>query len=218
MWIWASVRLPPIKLITYFHGSRALRWPNAERSPRTLSKGNKNAREKNSIQLWQNIRYNPSPPFNNPHTYPLFPTTSCLTLQPTTAMTIPDFPMSSTGVLNWQATRTPVGPLLLFSFRALPLARRRSITRVFLSNSLCSQSPIVPPLGLATTPAKRGRGRPKGSKNKKSAAGTAASTSEVAPAAGEKRKRGRPPKVCSAELLLNSPRPRPHAPPGPDSP
>jgi len=73
-------------------------------------------------------------------------------------------------------------------------------------------------LGLATTPAKRGRGRPKGSKNKKSAAGTAASTSEVAPAAGEKRKRGRPPKVCSAELLLNSPRPRPHAPPGPDSP
>jgi len=74
IWIWASVRLPPIKLITYFHGSRALRWPNAERSPRTLSKGNKNAREKNSIQLWQNIRYNPSPPFNNPHTYPLFPT------------------------------------------------------------------------------------------------------------------------------------------------
>ena len=68
------VRLRPIKLITYFHGSRALRWPNTERSPRTLSKGNKNAREKNSIQLWQNIRYNPSPPFNNPHTYPLFPT------------------------------------------------------------------------------------------------------------------------------------------------
>ncbi|KAH9997224.1 hypothetical protein BJV77DRAFT_960186 [Russula vinacea] len=48
--------------------------------------------------------------------------------------------------------------------------------------------------GAASAPAKRGRGRPKGSKNKKSAAGTAASTSEVAPAAGEKRKRGRPPK------------------------
>ncbi|KAI0306520.1 hypothetical protein B0F90DRAFT_1690546 [Multifurca ochricompacta] len=50
--------------------------------------------------------------------------------------------------------------------------------------------------GVATTPAKRGRGRPKGSKNKKNAAGTAASASELASAAGEKRKRGRPPKVC----------------------
>jgi hypothetical protein len=55
--------------------------------------------------------------------------------------------------------------------------------------------------GLAPTPVKRGRGRPKGSKNKKIAAGTAASTSEVAPVAGEKRKRGRPPKVRSAELF-----------------
>ena len=62
---------------------------------------------------------------------------------------------------------------------------------------------LVPHPGLASTPAKRGRGRPKGSKNKKSAAGTAASTSEVAPAAGEKRKRGRPPKVRSAELFPN---------------
>ena len=148
----------------------------------------------------------------------LFSQPSCLTLQLTTPLMITNFPMSSKGALNWRETRTTVGPLLLFSFRAIPLARRRSITRVFLSNSLCSQSPFVPPLGLATTPAKRGRGRPKGSKNKKSAAGTAASPSEVAPAAGEKRKRGRPPKVCPAELLLNSPRPRPHAPLGPDSP
>ncbi len=60
---------------------------------------------------------------------------------------------------------------------------------------------LVPLTGHASTPAKRGRGRPKGSKNKKIAAGTAASTSEVAPAAGEKRKRGRPPKVRSAELF-----------------
>ena len=70
---------------------------------------------------------------------------------------------------------------------------------------------LVPPSGGAPSLAKRGRGRPKGSKNKKSTAGTAASTSEVAPAAGEKRKRGRPPKVCSAELVLP---PHPHAPPG----
>ncbi|KAI0256758.1 hypothetical protein BJV78DRAFT_1150697 [Lactifluus subvellereus] len=59
--------------------------------------------------------------------------------------------------------------------------------------------------GLATTPAKRGRGRPKGSKNKKSAAGTAASTSEVAPAAGEKRRRGRPPKVCLEPIASGFP-------------
>lgn len=69
------VRLPPIKLITY-SGSRALRQPDTERSlKKHYLKAIKNAREKNSIQLWQNIRYNPSPPFNNPHTYPLFPST-----------------------------------------------------------------------------------------------------------------------------------------------
>jgi len=70
------VRLPPIKLITY-SGSRALRQPDTERSlKKHYLKAIKNAREKNSIQLWQNIRYNPSPPLNNPHTYPLFPTTT----------------------------------------------------------------------------------------------------------------------------------------------
>ncbi|KAF8163219.1 hypothetical protein B0H34DRAFT_672269 [Crassisporium funariophilum] len=42
-----------------------------------------------------------------------------------------------------------------------------------------------------TTPAKRGRGRPKGSKNKK-AASTSAAGSPTTPVAG--RKRGRPPK------------------------
>jgi hypothetical protein len=35
-------------------------------------------------------------------------------------LTITNFPMSSKGVLNWRATRIPVGPLLLFCFRASP--------------------------------------------------------------------------------------------------
>ena len=46
----------------------------------------------------------------------LFSLPSCPTLQPTT-LTITNFPMSSKGVLNWRATRIPVGPpLLLFYF------------------------------------------------------------------------------------------------------
>ncbi|KAF8478627.1 hypothetical protein DFH94DRAFT_751101 [Russula ochroleuca] len=79
--------------------------------------------------------------------------------------------------------------------------------------------------GAASTPAKRGRGRPKGSKNKKNAAGTAASTSEVAPAAGEKRKRGRPPKPknvpeegASGEPPAKRKRGRPPKNPKPTSP
>ena len=68
--------LDPIKLITYstVPGPSASPTQNAF-SRRTLSKAIKNAREKNPIQLWQNIRYNPSPPFNNPPYYPSFPTT-----------------------------------------------------------------------------------------------------------------------------------------------
>ena len=171
--------------------------------PRTLSEGNKNAREKNSIQLWQNTRYNPSPPFNNPHTYPLFLSGS----PPADDFDDHKLPDELEGGAqlagNSDTSRSP-SPFLL--------------SRVLLSKYLVLTIAFVPPLGLATTPMKRGRSRPKGSKNKKSAAPTAASTSEIAPAAGEKRKRGRPPKVCSAELLLDSPRPRPHAPPGPESP
>ncbi|KAI0006084.1 hypothetical protein BJV74DRAFT_802082 [Russula compacta] len=79
--------------------------------------------------------------------------------------------------------------------------------------------------GLAPTPGKRSRGRPKGSKNKKSAAGVAATTSEVAPAAGEKRKRGRPPKPknvpeegVSGEPPAKRKRGRPPKNPKPSSP
>ena len=64
--------------------------------------------------------------------------------------------------------------------------------------SLC-HSPESKSLAAATeTPAKRGRGRPKGSKNKKSGTSATEATGEEAP----KRKRGRPPKV---RIILISP-------------
>jgi len=49
------------------------------------------------------------------------------------------------------------------------------------------------------SPPKRGRGRPKGSKNKKSGTSAAEATGEEAP----KRKRGRPPKVRNHSYLLH---------------
>jgi len=51
------------------------------------------------------------------------------------------------------------------------------------------------------TPAKRGRGRPKGSKNKKSGTSATEAPGEEAP----KRKRGRPPKVRIASFLPHLP-------------
>ncbi|KAH9063382.1 hypothetical protein EDB87DRAFT_1603334 [Lactarius vividus] len=48
--------------------------------------------------------------------------------------------------------------------------------------------------GAPPSPVKRGRGRPKGSKNKKSVAGASVPAPEASPPTGEKRKRGRPPK------------------------
>jgi hypothetical protein len=52
----------------------------------------------------------------------LFSQPSCPTLQPTTPLTITNYPMSSKGVLNWQATRIPVGPPSPFLLsRAFPL-------------------------------------------------------------------------------------------------
>jgi hypothetical protein len=138
----------------------------------------------------------------------LFSQPSCLTLQQRGPLTIRNYSTSSGRVLNSRATRTQVGS----PFSHILFSLQRSITRV-VNPSLVLTIRLVPPLGGASPPAKRGRGRPKGSKNKKSAADTAASTSELAPAAGEKRKRGRPPKVCSAELILPpSPLP-PHTPP-----
>jgi hypothetical protein len=55
-----------------------------------------------------------------------------------------------------------------------------------------------PPAGTTESPPKRGRGRPKGSKNKKSGTSAAEASGEEAP----KRKRGRPPKVCI--ILISS--------------
>ena len=196
--IWTFLQF---KLITY-SGSRALRQPDSERSlKKHYLKAIKNAREKNSIQLWQNIRYNPSPPFNNPHTYPLSQP-PCLTLQPTTPLMIPNSQKSSKRVLTRRGTQTRVSPPPRPPFFFWPSPRLPCSAVIDDETRRCVLTlRLVPLPGLAPTPAKRGRGRPKGSKNKKSGAGTAASTSEDAPAAGEKRKRGRPPKVRSAELF-----------------
>jgi hypothetical protein len=108
-------------------------------------------------------------------------------------MTITSSPTSSQGVLNKGPSRTQVGPLVLLPFAlASP-----TIDNARLSPLVVLTNRLVPPLGVPSQQAKRGRGRPKGSKNKKNPAGTAASPSEVVPPVGEKRKRGRPPKVCS---------------------
>ena len=129
----------------------------------------------------------------------LFSQPSCLTLQLTTPSTIRTTLTSSRRVVNRRGIQTRVSPLPRVPF---------SLSNATIDNAppcpiVCAHARLVPLLGLAPTPGKRSRGRPKGSKNKKNPAGVAATTSEVAPAAGEKRKRGRPPKVCSAELATS---------------
>jgi len=127
----------------------------------------------------------------------LYSQPSCLTLQPMTPLTILNLPTSSKRVLNRRGTQTQVSP----SPSPSPSFPSRFIDKTRLIPLLVLTPSVVPPLGLTPSPAKRGRGRPKGSKNKKITADPPASTSEVAPSAGEKRKRGRPPKACSPELL-----------------
>jgi hypothetical protein len=52
----------------------------------------------------------------------LFSHPSCLTLQPTTPLMIPSFPMSSKRVPRWRGTQTRVSPLLLFLPSRIPSA------------------------------------------------------------------------------------------------
>jgi len=60
---------------------------------------------------------------------------------------------------------------------------------------------VADPSSNADAPAKRGRGRPKGSKNKKSGTSNAEATGEEPP----KRKRGRPPKRKAEEEIVDPP-------------
>ncbi|KAF9483908.1 hypothetical protein BDN70DRAFT_928879 [Pholiota conissans] len=110
----------------------------------------------------------------------------------------------------WSRRQTPVQQHFITSFRCLwsppPHLRRRPSRVVFpMSTSPPDahdendKDELADPnhaaddaeAGASTTPAKRGRGRPKGSKNKKGASATVASPeSPTAPT----RKRGRPPK------------------------
>jgi len=99
---------------------------------------------------------------------------------------------------NWKGTQTQVSPL---SFLPFAFALRWLIRRVnVLTASLFGLFFFQVPHESASTPAKRGHSRPKGSENKKSAVGTAAST-----AAGEKGKWDRPLKVRPTLMTVTPP-------------
>ena len=86
-------------------------------------------------------------------------------------------------------TLPPIPVSVLFNIPVCFRTQAHSPYRPLLSLYRPPRSNVL--AGAAETPAKRGRGRPKGSKNKKSGTSTAEGTGEEAP----KRKRGRPPKV-----------------------
>lgn len=87
----------------------------------------------------------------------------------------------------------PTGPAPRLTLWPTTVSTPFSIPVCFRSQARPAYRPLERVLtGDATeSPPKRGRGRPKGSKNKKSVSSTADATGEEAP----KRKRGRPPKV-----------------------
>jgi hypothetical protein len=104
------VRLRPMKLITYFHGSRALRQPDQNALQEHYLKAIK-MHAKRTLFNYGKIFVITRP---LPSTIPiptLFSQPSCLTLQPRGPLTIRNYSMSSERVLNWRATRTQVGPL-----------------------------------------------------------------------------------------------------------
>lgn len=88
---------------------------------------------------------------------------------------------------------TPVSPTLTTAFPTLFLIDNAPSDRGHPSLSPAHPEPAPAP--APEQPVKRGRGRPKGSKNKKNAAAAAAAAAAAGPSTGEKRKRGRPPKV-----------------------
>ena len=101
-----------IKLITYFHGSRALDQPDAERSQEHYLKAIK-MHAKRTLFNYGKIFVITRP---LPSTIPiptLFSQPSCLALRPTTPTTNTNSPMSSERPLTWRAIRTQVGPLCL---------------------------------------------------------------------------------------------------------
>ena len=104
----------------------------------------------------------------------------------------------------------PTGQAQRSSPRPTPVSAPFSIPVCFRAQPHPPYRPPLPPYrslgfkstaGAAETPAKRGRGRPKGSKNKKSGTSAAEATGEEAP----KRKRGRPPKVRIILITSSSP-------------
>jgi hypothetical protein len=123
------VHLPPIKLITYSMVPGPSASPTQNALSRTLSKAIKK-HAKRTLFNYGKIFVITRP---LPSAIPLptlFSQPSCLTLQPTTPLTIPNFPTSLMRVLNTRGTQTRVSPSSLLH---IPL--QRSIRRV-LSHSV----------------------------------------------------------------------------------
>ncbi|KAF9642773.1 hypothetical protein BDM02DRAFT_1938936 [Thelephora ganbajun] len=92
-----------------------------------------------------------------------------------------------------QAQRLTLRPTQVSTPFSIPVCFRAQALLAYRYPLSLYRSPGSKILAATTeTPARRGRGRPKGSKNKKSGTSTTEATGEEAP----KRKRGRPPKVC----------------------
>ena len=128
----------------------------------------------------------PPPPF--PHRLPV-PQLSpairyrCLVLPRTNPQTMP----------TAKARRSTLPPTPVSAPFSIPVCfRAQAHPPPYRPLPLLYRSPRSnPPASTTEAPPKRGRGRPKGSKNKKSGTSTAEAAGEEAP----KRKRGRPPKV-----------------------
>jgi hypothetical protein len=101
--------MDPIKLITY-SGSRALRQPDTERSPKKHYLKAIKMHAKRTLFNYGKIFVITRP---LPSTIPiptLFSHPPCLTLQPTTPLMITNSPTSSKRVLSWRGTQTRVSP------------------------------------------------------------------------------------------------------------
>ena len=140
----------------------------------------------------------PRPPFPRPPPRPPASPTiryQCLVPPRTNPQTMP------TG----QAQRLTLRPTPVSALFSIPVCFRSQTRPAYRpSPSLCCPLRFI--TGATDAPPKRGRGRPKGSKNKKSGTLTADAAGEETP----KRKRGRPPKV---RIILISSSPPSRVPP-----
>ena len=120
--------LRPIKLITY-SGSRALRQPDTERSPKKHYLKAIKMHAKRTLFNYGKIFVITRP---LPSTIPLptlFSQPPCLTLQTTAPLMITNSPTSSKRVLSWPGTQTRVSPPLPYLPSPVCLVLQRSMSR-----------------------------------------------------------------------------------------